>query len=141
MVIVENNVDSLTDLVSSFFFLCLSHSCLVWNFSHNYNLLFFYSQKQMRRGQHTRETVLYLYGAINFFFKSMWISQDVNFIRQYVAAAAIHAVCFILCIYSLVFLDYQKYYLLLIMNYSIITPCLSLSIATVYMCLKLYNLK
>lgn len=106
-----------------------------------FDLLFFYSQKQMRRGQHTRETVLYLYGAINFFFKSMWISQDVNFIRQYVAAAAIHAVCFILCIYSLVFSDYQKYYLLLIMNYSIITPCLSLSIATVYMCLKLYNLK
>lgn len=52
----------------------------------------------------------------------------------------LNAVCFMLCIYSLVFLDYQKYYLL-IMNYSIITPCLSLSIATVYMCLKLYNLK
>lgn len=39
----------------------------------------------------------------------------------------LNAVCFMLCIYSLVFLDYQKYYLL-IMNYSIITPCLSLSI-------------
>lgn len=142
MVIVENNVDSLTDLVSSFFFLC-QHIPVHYEISHiiSFDFLFFYSQKQMRRGQHTRETVLYSYGAINFFFKSMWISQDVNFIRQYVAAAAIHAVCFILCIYSLVFLDYQKYYLLLIMNYSIITPCLSLSIATVYMCLKLYNLK
>lgn len=26
----------LTDLVSSFFFLCLSHPCSVWNFSHNF---------------------------------------------------------------------------------------------------------
>lgn len=54
-------------------------------------MLFFYSQKQMRRGQHIRETVHYLYGAVKFVFVflSMWISQDVNFIRQYEAAAAI----------------------------------------------------